>query len=60
MSIVEKLIPALPANLRVAAMRQLEDVGEAAGSVGEATVLEYVCRSDLWRNRLERELAGLC
>lgn len=61
MSIVEKLIPALPFDLRVAAMGQYEsgDTPERADhSSGDATVLNYVAQSDTYRNKLISELAG--
>lgn len=55
-TVTEKLIPALPQGLRVAGMRQFgEDAVE--GSDGHTTVLEYVTRSDAYRNRVERELS---
>lgn len=64
-AISERLIPALPGNLRVAAMRQVQDeleMGEQRAylpDVKEATVREFVGRSDGWRNRLEGELEGM-
>ncbi|OQO02912.1 hypothetical protein B0A48_11195 [Cryoendolithus antarcticus] len=61
-SISERLIPALPDNLRVAAMRQFNDESDNTEtkaympSTKDATVLEYVGRCDVVRNRLVYEL----
>ena len=44
-------------------MRQVHEdadgLHEPERSAADATVLEFVCRSDAYRNRLARELAGL-
>jgi hypothetical protein len=43
-------------------MRQVHEdadgLHESERSAADATVLEFVCRSDAYRNRLIRELAG--
>jgi hypothetical protein len=44
-------------------MRQVHEdadgLHESERSAADATVLEFVCQSDAYRNRLTRELAGL-
>jgi hypothetical protein len=44
-------------------MRQVHEdadgLHESERSAADATVLEFVCQSDAYRNRLIRELAGL-
>ncbi|OQN96923.1 hypothetical protein B0A48_17477 [Cryoendolithus antarcticus] len=61
-AISERLIPALPDNLRVAAMRQFNDENDAGESKSympstkDATVVEYVGSCDVVRNRLVYEL----
>lgn len=60
-SIFEKLIPALPFDFRVAAMRQMNEKGNDSEEQrnSETNVLEYVSQSDAYRNRLRKELEGM-
>ncbi|KAM0715301.1 hypothetical protein Q7P37_008799 [Cladosporium fusiforme] len=60
-SIFEKLIPALPFDFRVAAMRQTHDKtnNPKEESSPDMSVLDYVSKSDAYRNRLVKELEAL-